>query len=185
MIRDIRNSKNLKTYLEQLEEVKARIHFVSSYSNLSANRFEIETHALQIRKIIELMSFALLAIHREEYSNYREKAGIDFKSDWNGRDIIYNILKLNPDMFFKPINPEHREHSIGFNQLKLRDEKECYTLKKISKIYDGCGGILHIENPWKRTNKIDQFHSELPSIIKKLKNTLEAHAVMVNHWVQK
>lgn len=60
MIEDIRNSKNLSVYLEQLEEVKARLAFVSEYSNEKKDRFVIESYALQIRKLIELTAFSLV-----------------------------------------------------------------------------------------------------------------------------
>ena len=75
MIEDIRNSKNLSVYLEQLEEVKARLSFVSAYSNEEKDRFVIESCALQIRKLIELIAFSLIAIHRIRYEDYRDKAG--------------------------------------------------------------------------------------------------------------
>jgi len=73
MIEDIRNSKNLKVYLEQLEEVKARLSYVEDYSNEEKDRFVIESHALQLRKLIELIAFSLMAIHRIKYKEYRER----------------------------------------------------------------------------------------------------------------
>lgn len=182
MIEDIRNSKNLKVYLEQLEEVKARLSFVAAYSNEERDRFVIESHALQIRKLIELIAFSLVAIHRVKYKEYREKAGKDFKNDWNGRDIITNIMSLNPDMFFKASEKGFNLQNDGTKQIQLKPEKDCYTLKRLAKLHSRCGGILHVENPWKLSSKVEQFHNELPSIIRKLCNTLQDHVVLVNHW---
>jgi hypothetical protein len=157
MIEDIRNSKNLKVYLEQLEEVKARLSFVAVYSNEERDRFVIESHALQIRKLIELIAFSLIAIHRVKYKEYREKVGKDFKNDWNGRDIITNIMSLNPDMFFRASEKDFNLQNDGTKQ-------------------------VHVESPWKQSSKVEQFHNELPSIIRKLSNTLQDHVVLVNHW---
>lgn len=182
MIVDIRNSKNLKVYLEQLEEVKARLSFVASYSNEKRDRFVIESHALQIRKLIELIAFSLIAIHRVKYEEYREKVGKDFKNDWNGKDIITNIMSLNPDMFFRASEKGFNLQSDGTKQVQLKPEKDCYTLKRLAKLHSRCGGVLHVENPWKKSSKVEQFHNELPSIIKKLSNTLQDHVVLVNHW---
>lgn len=182
MIEDIRNSNNLKVYLEQLEEVKARLSFVAAYSNKEQNRFVIESHALQIRKLIELMAFSLIAIHRVKYKEYREKSGKDFTNDWNGRDIITNIMSLNPDMFFRASEKGFKLQNDGTKQVQFKPEEDCYTLKRLAKLHTRCGGILHIENPWKQSSKIEQFHNELPSIIRKLSNTLQDHVVLVNHW---
>ncbi len=184
MIEDIRSSKNLKVYLEQLEEVKARLAFIAAYSNEQKDRFLIESHALQIRKLIELMAFSLMAIHRNKYEEYRGNVGKDYKNDWNGRDIITSILSLNPDMFFRASAKSASLQEDGTKQVQLRPETDCYTLKRLAKLYDRCGGILHVENPWKSSSKIEQFHNELPSIIKKLTNTLQDHIVLVNHWDQ-
>jgi len=185
MIEDIRSSKNLKVYLEQLEEVKARLAFIEVYSNEQKDRFIIESHALQIRKLIELMAFSLMAIHRTKYKEYRENVGKDYKNDWNGRDIITSIISLNPDMFFRASAKSASLQEDGTKQVQLKPETDCYTLKRLAKLYDRCGGILHVENPWKASTKVNQFHSELPSIIKKLTNTFQDHAVLVNHWDQK
>jgi len=182
MIEDIRNRKNLKVYLEQLEEVKARLSFVAAYSNEERDRFVIESHALQIRKLIELIAFSLIAIHRVKYKEYREKAGKNFKNDWKGRDIITNIMSLNPDMFFRASEKGFNLQNDGTKQVQLKPEKDCYTLKRLAKLHSRCGGILHVESPWKQSSKVEQFHNELPSIIRKLSNTLQDHVVLVNHW---
>ncbi|QIR07676.1 hypothetical protein [Salinivibrio costicola] len=182
MIEDIRNSKNLSVYLEQLEEVKARLSFVSAYSNEEKDRFVIESYALQIRKLIELTAFSLIAIHRIRYEDYREKVGKDFRNDWNGRDIITNIMSLNPDMFFRAAEKGFNIQDDGTKQVQLKPEKDCYKLKRLAKLHSRCGGVLHVENPWKKSSKVEQFHNELPSIIRKLSNTLQDHVILVNHW---
>ncbi|WP_133408053.1 hypothetical protein [Parashewanella tropica] len=184
MIEDIRNCQNLKIYLEQLEEIKSRLAYISAYKNEGKDRFVIESHALQIRKLVELVSFSLMAIHKSKYQSFRINVGKDYKNDWNGRDIITNILKLNPDMFFKPSEKKFSIQCDGTKLIQLKPETQCYTLKRLVKLYDRCGGILHIENPWKKSTKIEQFHAELPSIIVKLNNTLQDHVILVNHWDQ-
>jgi len=91
-------------------------------------------------------------------------------------------MSLNPDMFFRASEKEFSIQNDGTKQVQLKPEKECYTLKRLSKLYSRCGGILHVENPWKQSSKVEQFHNELPSIIRKLSNTLQDHVVLVNHW---
>jgi len=182
MNKDIRSSKNLKVYLDQLIEIKARLDYIANYSNLNKNRFVIETHALQVRKLIELLAFSLLSIHQTRYKGNRANAGQDFRKDWNGRDILNNILKINPDMFFRPAYSGFSIQGDGAKQVKLRDDKDCFTIKRLAKLYDRCGGVLHVANPWLYSNKIESFHHDLPSIISKLKLTLIDHVVLVNHW---
>lgn len=172
----------MQVYLEQLKEVKARLSFVEAYSNERKDRFVIESHALQLRKLIELIAFSLMAIHKVKYKEYREGAGKDFRNDWSARDIIISILDLNPDMFFRASEKGFSLQNDGTKQVQLKPEKECYTLKRLAKLHNRCGGILHVENPWKQSTKVDQFHNELPSIIRKLSNTIQDHVVLVNHW---
>jgi hypothetical protein len=184
MIEDIRNSHNLKVYLEQLEEIKIRLTYICAYSNESRDRFIIESHTLQVRKLIELVSFSLMANHKTKYKDFRSSVGKDFKDDWNGRDIITSILSLNPDMFFKPSEKGFSIQNDGTKQIQLMPEMQCYTLKRLAKLYNRCGGVLHVDNPWNKSTKVEQFHTELPSIISKLKNTLQNHIVLFNHWEQ-
>ena len=181
---DSRDQKNLERYLLQMTELKSRLGFISTYENKIKDRFVVEMTALQIRKIIELIAFSLISIHHETYKKYRANVGEDFINDWNGRDIINNLLKLNPDFLFKPILKEVLVQPDGTKDLQLQNEKECYTLKRLSKLYDRCGGILHVMNPWKNCNKVESFHGELKSIIKKLNATFEDHVILINHWSQ-
>ncbi|BDP35023.1 hypothetical protein ACEWAO_19585 [Vibrio parahaemolyticus] len=181
MIKDLRAQKNLKLYIDLLEEVKSRVEFVSSSLESSADRFKIETNALQVRKVIELIAFALLSLHQSEYQKFRENSGRDFSKDWNGRDIITNVMKLNPDMFFRT-SKGFVVQEDGTKQIQLENLKNCYTLKQLTNLYKRCGGVLHVANPWSTSNKVNSFQAELPSIIHKLRYTLNEHVVLVNHW---
>jgi hypothetical protein len=67
-------------------------------------------------------------------------------------------------------------------QIEMRAVEEYYTLKQLAKLYERCGGILHVENPWNNSNKIDSFHQELPLIIRKLRTTIVDHVILFNHW---
>jgi hypothetical protein len=177
VLQESRSLENIKVYSEQMVELKSRLSYISNYHNKEKDRFLVEMAALQIRKIIELAAFSLISIHRESYKKFRAKLGADFSSDWNGREIIANLLKLNPDFYFKPIVSFNSQ-----NQIVLQEEVSCYTLKRIGKLYERCGGVLHVTSPWKNCNKIESFHGELPSIIKKLSATFENHVILINHW---
>jgi len=181
---DIRNEKNLTIYLEQLKEVKSRLNYVSNYENKEEDQFITESYALHIRKLIELLAFSLVAVNKSKYMLYRSNVDRDYTKDWNGRDIISNVLALNPDLFFKPCKNVHSLENSGVKQIQLRTEKDCYSLKRLGKLYDRCGGVLHVENPWRNSNRIRQFHVELPTIAEKLKRTLQDHVLLMNHWDQ-
>ncbi|RYY01350.1 MAG: hypothetical protein EOO53_18935 [Gammaproteobacteria bacterium] len=185
MLEDIRDIENVQVYIKHLEEIKARLSYVSGYSKSNKDRFVIEAHALQIRKIIELIAFSLVSIHRAIYKKYRENRGGDYTKDWNGREILNNVLNINPNMFFRSLHKKYIGQQDGSKQIEMREESEYYSLKQLAKLYDRCGGILHVENPWNNSNKINSFHYELPSIVKKLQVTFLDHAILFNHWQDK
>lgn len=182
MKQEIRDKRNLEKYVQQMVELKARLSHLKENPAGKGDRFAIENSALHIRKIIELFAFSLMSLHKEEYKRYRQSSGADFLKDWNGRDILYNLTNLNPDMFFKPIEKQLKVQPDGVKSVTLKDEKSVYTIKRLSKLYDRCGGILHVSNPWKHCNKIESFSGELPSITQKLLSTFEDQTIMVNHW---
>jgi len=182
MKKEIRDRRNLEKYVQQMTELKARLSHLENNPAGKDDRFSIENSALHIRKIIELFAFSLMSLQKEEYKNYRKSSGADFLKDWNGRDILYNLTSLNPDMFFKPIEKEAQVQPDGVKRMILKDDKEVYTIKRLSKLYERCGGILHVTNPWKNCNKVESFSGELPSITKKLLSTFEDQSILVNHW---
>ncbi len=182
MKQEIRDKRNLEKYVQQMIELKARLAHLKSNPAGKEDRFGVENSALHIRKIIELFAFSLMSLQKEEYKKYRKSSGADFLKDWNGREILYHLTNLNPDMFFKPIEKEIQVQPDGVKGVALKDEKSVYTIKRLSKLYDRCGGILHVSNPWKNCNKIESFSGELPSITEKLLSTFEDQAILVNHW---
>ena len=182
MMREIRAQINLEKYVQQMVELKARLSYLKEKPPSKEDRFSIENAALHIRKIIELFAFSLMSLQKEEYKKYRNSAGADFLKDWNGRDILNNLANLNPDMFFKPTDKEIQIQADGVRNVQLRDETEVYTIKRLNKLYERCGGVLHVSNPWKDCNKVESFGGELPSITKKLLSTFEDQTILVNHW---
>ncbi|PVZ72288.1 hypothetical protein [Pelagibaculum spongiae] len=182
MKREIRDRKNLEKYTQQMGELKERLEFLKSYKNTKKDRFLVENSALHVRKIVELFAFSLMSLQKDLYKVYRQNAGIDFLKDWNGRDILTKLISLNPDCYFKPIRRELMVKPNGVKEITFIDEKECYTVKRLGRLYERCGGVLHVTNPWKSCNKTESFHGELPSIIRKLVATFENQSILVNHW---
>ena len=182
MKHEIRDIKNLEKYVQQMVELKARLAYLEERKPSKEDRFGVENAALHIRKIIELFAFSLMSLQKDAYKEYRNSAGADFLKDWNGRDILNNLTKLNPDMFFNPIKKEKQIQADGAKSIQLMDERDVYTVKRLNKLYERCGGVLHVSNPWKNCNKIESFSGELPSIIRKLASTFEDQAILVNHW---
>lgn len=180
MTLEIRDRKNLEKYVQQMLELKARLSYIKENGS-KKDRFQIENTALHIRKIIETFAFSLMSLQKDSYRKYRESANADFLNDWNGREILNNLLKLNPDLFFEPIQKEIRAVD-GTKVIQPLDKKQVYSIKQLSKLYERCGGILHVSNPWKNCKKIESFGGELPRIIERLSLTFEDQSILVNHW---
>jgi hypothetical protein len=147
---EIRDKKNLDKYLQQMVELKARLAHLKVLMISKGDRFSAESSALHIRKIIELFAFSLMSLQKDAYREFRNLAGADFIKDWNGRDILNNLAKLYPDLLFRPIEKEVGIQPDGTKNIVFMKEVEVYTVKRLNKLYERCGGVLHVSNPWKK-----------------------------------
>lgn len=182
LIKDIRNHRGQLQYLSNLAQIKRRLTHIEATWTKSFDDFQTEALGLQVRMIVELISFGLLALHEQTYRQIRALENNSAEDDWNSREITNLILKINPSLTFIPINPNPKVMPDGSKHHEDRPRNETYRLKNLLKIYTRCGSILHVPNHLKKTTTLVTFHKEIPSIVKKLRLSLQDHVVLTNHY---
>ncbi len=182
-MKDARSEKQIALYLDQMQEIKHRLSYVKSIIDRELGRIEIESVALQIRKVIELIAFAQVSIHHKKYQDRRTVVGENYAKDWNARTIFNHVQKLNPDSYPIPLEPEIKKVPDGTSHFEQLKRSSYLSKNQLLKLYDRCGGLLHADNPWRQKgNKYNNFQNDLPSKIELMKGLLNYHAILINHW---
>ncbi|MCP4262469.1 MAG: hypothetical protein GY774_33940 [Planctomycetes bacterium] len=125
--------------------MKLRINFIrgmlrNEYSS-GYLRPDIESCALQFRKVVELLTFGLLCVNLEEY----KKARAEYAKDWNAKRISDRLLKMNPNFYPRPIR--FRFEPEDNSTYELLDTENGLSLDAMLTIYNDCSGIIHEANP--------------------------------------
>ena len=179
----MRTNKTMSVYSKVMEEIKGRAHVIrlihakehTSYFYLT----DIEFCSLQLRKILEILLFALLVANKKEY----DRLGHDISKEWKVDKKLKEIKSINPQFF--PVGIEISEAGIssekGIYKVKLkRDTNNLFNIKEFNKAYKFTSKHLHIQNPFSPEYKptdIEIFYKELMNYLNKLMNLLKQHRV--------
>ena len=172
------NDENIKKYAEAMGEINVRINSIKSlydHVGILPNVPEpiiVESAALQIRKVLELVAFASLVTHEQIYSETFKN--IDKK--WHAIDIIRNMEKINPN--FYPVSLFYEETS----QTLIERTNNYLTKNKFKEVYGRCGNILHRLNPLKGLVGDNYYQGHADFIYESsesIRNLLEIHAIQL------
>jgi hypothetical protein len=163
------NSQIRKKYLRLMWEVNKRLEVLKSLASEGINvlypQVTIETEALQLRKVLELIAYSSLIAHKDLYQSARNDIG----KDWHAKRIIKKVSSINPDFYPVPTK--------GFYDGKWNDLRGRFlTIKQFENLYDACGDMLHVKNPFSKISKsVFAFHKRVPKYIEKLEILLDEH----------
>jgi hypothetical protein len=146
-------------YLEQMLEVKRRFLAVDrilgakkprTYSEDTDNEFMW----LQLRRIVELISFSAIAADEARYAAKRASDGSngDYRQDRRAGKILHNLQKISPHFLPQPmgvinVNPDGSEH-IG------NGASTQATLDRLKAIHENAGESLHAHNPFDSESEV-------------------------------
>ncbi len=180
------NDEHIKKYAKAMGEVNFRIKSVAilyEHSKILPKIPEpiiIESAALQLRKVLELIAFALLVADELIYS--KNSKNID--KEWHPLKIIKQMEKINHNFYPVPLVCEET------NQTWIERTNNYLTKDKFAKVYKKCGDILHRCNPLKELLSNEYFQRKADFIYecsKNIINLLEIHKIqLVNEsmiWV--
>lgn len=90
------------TYCNLMEEIKRRNEVIQAYLSGHLNclfrAVTVETEALQLRKILELIALGSLVANKSEYAKQYEK----FASHWHAGRIMRDVESINPKFYPEP-----------------------------------------------------------------------------------
>lgn len=122
----------------------------------------IESEALQLRKLLEVIAYASLVSNREPYEEIKN----DLAKDWHAERILKKIAKINADFYPVPLK-DNQVVRHGY-----------LTRKQFSTLYDKCGYILHAKNPFSKSSKnYLAFEKKVPEYIFRIESLIKNHRI--------
>ena len=119
-----------------------------------------------MRKLLELIAFSSLVSYKDAYRSVRH----DIAKDWHADRILKKIEGINPDFYPTPV----RGHD-GTRWIKLIGGY--LTRHQFSQLYDMCGAMLHIKNPFSKGKNSLAFHRQVPDYLCRVEQLLSEHYV--------
>ena len=135
-----------------------------------------ELIALNLRKMIELVTYANLISHKDEYASRFEKHA----SHWKYDQILDNIAKINPEFFPVPyVRTEDRGAAVKLLELQT---KPTATLDDFKVIYHRCSQVLHVHRPFSNESPVDlsAFINDVPNWLQLIANLLNVHGIYLS-----
>lgn len=168
-------------YCNVMEEIKRRTSVIDFFLSGSGHALyeptTLESIALQIRKILELIAMASLVANKKEY----EKAYTNFSNAWNAEYLLKDLGRINADYYPKAVVEKPSDDPKAKNQLADRDG-DYLTKNEFIKIYKKCGAIMHASNPMGRKIGYEYYKKNIPEWRQKIMNLLNNHQIkLFNH----
>ena len=149
-------------YLSQMVEVKRR--FRAADRILGAKKpltrdadIDNECVFLQMRRIIELITFSAIVSDELRYQRSRELDAManpkdkgDYTADWNAAKILEKLSKISPYFLPRPLGPmtTQPDGTKHFNEAAAK-----LTHDRLISIYRTSGGYAHSPNPYKENSQ--------------------------------
>lgn len=172
-------SRDRKKYASLMWEARLRIEalhdLVDRRTHVTFLQSTVETKALQLRKVLELIAFASLITYREAYKAVRN----DISRDWHAERILKKIEEINPNFYPVPVRGSSQH---DWNKLK----GGYLTRKQFAALYDKCGDMLHSKSPFNRGKTASSFDRKVPQYIERIENLLTEHLINLastEEWV--
>lgn len=153
-------------YKRQMTDVLRRIHAVerilgAKKPRLLDSNIDDDSMWLQIRKIVELVTFGGITADEERYAALRaEDASPDYTQDWKVNKILPRLVSITPHYLPIPINAGKRmkDGLVSFDE--VGPER---TSAKFIEIYNRAGNYLHIANPFSPMKASEVEHAKIIS----------------------
>lgn len=186
-------------YGTQMSEVKLRLLSAermtaapSPLTGLAA--LDSEFCFLQIRKIIELITFSGMVREQARYRKLRaaerkrDTDRADATADWKASEILSRLVKLSPCVLPIPLGEHYlTEHGV----VHFEREELTVTHARLIELYKNCSRFIHVANPLVEEFGVQieeqrQKYIRAPATVKDglafLRKLLWLHAVVQLEW---
>lgn len=165
--------KGLDLYLQEMWYVKQRMEAIRTILFKEKTTLfpitNIEFMVLQIRKCIEHIAMGNLIANKELYQEYSEK----FISNWNARLIFRDLERINPNFYPQPVKSDYSNEIEEWIPL----EKDFLTKDNAIKIYEKCGALMHVTNPYGSQIDVKYYQEMIPIWCGRIRNLLNMHLI--------
>ncbi len=167
-------NKEIAKYIECLKDIKIRTDFAHKLLTQDIRKQPLvlvaENVSLQLRIILELIALSSIVANKKEYSKLRKS----FATDWNGKRILEDVEKVNPNFYPKPlkqvINPSTKKV-----EKVIEIKNHVLSKEKYIEAYDFVSDYLHAHNIYSPPLQYDKA-------IKKLRTYISGIYVLLNHF---
>jgi hypothetical protein len=151
------NVSATQLYYKQMVEVKSRFLAIDRIlgakkgkaRTLTEDYYDNEFMWLQLRMIVELVTFSAIASDRERYIALRRQqdATSNYEKDWRAEKILGHLSNINPKFLPQALGrmqmqPDGTKHFEGVPQ------EQQATLYRLVSIHQTAGEYLHSANPF-------------------------------------
>ena len=157
-----------------MEEVKRRVDVIGACVDGRTNLVgppRVETAALQLRMVLELIALASIAANKELF----EQQSLRFEKHWHPAKIIRDLEKLNPKFYPIPFQ------SVESNSSGVRDHQPLLdgylTKEELVEVHGKCGNILHARNPFSAPLNYEAFLAQINFWKNRVVKLLNAHEI--------
>lgn len=194
---ELPTDKSSQTYRRQMIEAKRRMRTIDrilgARKPLSGDlATDHELGFLQLRKIVELVTFSCIVADEQRYQRSRELDAVsnkrdkgDYASDWNAGEILSKLVKISPHALPRPLGPMEVQ-SDGVKH--FLEAKAKATHDRLIEIYKIAGGFAHVPNPFKlgineqEQRKQDTARQVLKKELNYLKSIIWEHVKIGLPW---
>ena len=146
-------AESMEKYRTLMEGVKLRIALIDKIMTGEHKLPDVpmlESAALQLRKVLELIAFGSLVANKKAYS----AAHANFAGEWNAKKLLAKVGRLNPNFYPTPVK-QTRPHIPG---IQIQHEKilNGYLTKvEFVRAYQQCSELIHTTNPYSGAPPLD------------------------------
>ena len=143
-------------YYKQMVEAKSRLLAIDRILGAKRGKprtltedYDNEFMWLQLRKIVELVTFSAIASDRERYIALRKQqdANSNYEKDWRAEKILGNLSNINPKFLPQALG-RMQVQTDGTKHFGGLPQEQQATLDRLVSIHQTAGEYLHAANPF-------------------------------------
>lgn len=167
---------NSQKYCMMMLEIKDRLRISKEVGEGNITTFTQRTRVefvyLQFRKVIELIAMSSLLANENVLSQVQS----NIQNYWKAKNLLKDIEEKNPNFYPKPIIKKPSKKT-GIKEDWIDRPNDYLTKERFITLYDKCGSILHVKNPFTPELDIEKLEKACPKWYLQIINLLNSHII--------
>ncbi len=165
----------IKVYLTAMEDIKARLLIITritkGFSPLGEEGLDGEIVCLMLRKVLEQIAFASLAVHKDAYTAVHS----DAEYTWRAKRLLERLADIHPDFYPLPLRRSAEASVTDYHHFD--NVEDFLTQDEFVFLYDMASGGLHTWNPYKSGPRVLNFERSIAEWVQRIARLLDVHFV--------